>query len=692
MSYIITSNIDVNNYGKTPNSVVQGINKPYSYTNSMDNIIIPEDSEIALQSIKVNREGGISLSQQNNVYALYFGKMFQPDFNTTFDEVGFMADSIEQPIPGNITNLLGESSGEFFPEDLASALQANFRLTDFHPNTQISDINASGWTVNASYLGNVGFKGYEFSHFQFPSASNVNKANALSDGLVPNAAFPNRNPLTTAVNGTALEVSNTLEETNVENICPTICTNIPLSLNGGVFNCSLANAINGCNTTAVFEKYFEIGLSRGQRNFKIAGDALTAGDYQAPPYYRSNLANGVGYYDWVVKNVANNGTDFELRIFHSVLSAGGGGFRLQEVEYQSGLTANAKFRFNASAYGVDGKVITNIEFRAKGEIMDIAFINGSGVEVVISSNTYSGTNGSDAYASTTKGHILKPISQTCWTLYPKLWVPGKKVGHGSVNKIGIMTYNGVIPKGAKGSYVYGGAFESTSRPDYISYSPDEIYDNQTDFYSSCQNGTYPFHLCAQIDLNSIGNDFSDTTEAITITYNGQKTVSGETYIDLNNVLVLGESEIFRLPTDVQPNTKQILGYENDSVVRDTDAGTTISVVTKKLKTVFTSLTTPKMISGQSTFVRVRNLTHTTSNVANRSNSKILYHIPKFDNSGTEVGNLFFEPNERTYVKLNNTTKLNINTFDVDLVDAREMLQSSYTGTTVACFHIRKTPK
>ena len=97
-----------------------------------------------------------------------------------------------------------------------------------------------------------------------------------------------------------------------------------------------------------------------------------------------------------------------------------------------------------------------------------------------------------------------------------------------------------------------------------------------------------------------------------------------------------------------------------------------------------------MVSGESSFVRLRNLTTQSFNVANRSFSKILYHIPKFDNSGNELGALFFEPNERVYIKLNNSTGINVNTFDVDLVDAREVVSPTYAGTTVVCFHIRKS--
>ena len=43
MSYIITSNVDVNYQNKAPTVQTEGLNRAYSYSNSMDNIVIPEN-------------------------------------------------------------------------------------------------------------------------------------------------------------------------------------------------------------------------------------------------------------------------------------------------------------------------------------------------------------------------------------------------------------------------------------------------------------------------------------------------------------------------------------------------------------------------------------------------------------------------------------------------------------------------
>ena len=69
-------------------------------------------------------------------------------------------------------------------------------------------------------------------------------------------------------------------------------------------------------------------------------------------------------------------------------------------------------------------------------------------------------------------------------------------------------------------------------------------------------------------------------------------------------------------------------------------------------------------------------------------SKIISHLPRFDNSGNETGGLYFEPHEKTYLALNNPDTLYINSFDIDIVYENETLCTALTGKTIVCLHIR----
>ena len=70
-------------------------------------------------------------------------------------------------------------------------------------------------------------------------------------------------------------------------------------------------------------------------------------------------------------------------------------------------------------------------------------------------------------------------------------------------------------------------------------------------------------------------------------------------------------------------------------------------------------------------------------------SKIVAHLPRFDNSGNETGALYFEPNSKTYIDLNNPDELVINSFDVDIVYDNETFCTALNGKTIVCFHIRR---
>jgi hypothetical protein len=70
-------------------------------------------------------------------------------------------------------------------------------------------------------------------------------------------------------------------------------------------------------------------------------------------------------------------------------------------------------------------------------------------------------------------------------------------------------------------------------------------------------------------------------------------------------------------------------------------------------------------------------------------SKIIGHLPRFDNSGNETGGLYFEPHEKTYISLNNPTELLVNSFDIDIVYENETLCTALTGKTIVCLHIRQ---
>ena len=107
----------------------------------------------------------------------------------------------------------------------------------------------------------------------------------------------------------------------------------------------------------------------------------------------------------------------------------------------------------------------------------------------------------------------------------------------------------------------------------------------------------------------------------------------------------------------------------------------------------TSSTVPKLVSDVSLFIRLNNFDQQCVNAKQGSNySKIIAHLPRFDNSGNDVGGLYFEPQERVYIDLNNTNEVFINSFDLDIVYDNEQLCKSIAGKTIIVLHIKQKNK
>tara|TARA_R110002096_G_scaffold5834_4_gene26938 strand:- start:309 stop:2717 length:2409 start_codon:yes stop_codon:yes gene_type:complete len=92
---------------------------------------------------------------------------------------------------------------------------------------------------------------------------------------------------------------------------------------------------------------------------------------------------------------------------------------------------------------------------------------------------------------------------------------------------------------------------------------------------------------------------------------------------------------------------------------------------------------------ESLFIQCPTFTQTSFNFGTSSQSKILYHLPQFANDGQGSGPLFFEPNERVYVAMNNPEELSFNQIQTNIVSRNEIITKELSGVTVVCYHIRK---
>ena len=81
MSLVILSNTSFNEGEYGPSN---GIDKAYSFTNTLQSpIVIPKNSEVALQSLKINKDGTFQVARSNNLFYQYIGKKLTDTF--TYD-------------------------------------------------------------------------------------------------------------------------------------------------------------------------------------------------------------------------------------------------------------------------------------------------------------------------------------------------------------------------------------------------------------------------------------------------------------------------------------------------------------------------------------------------------------------------------------------------------------------------------
>ena len=163
--------------------------------------------------------------------------------------------------------------------------------------------------------------------------------------------------------------------------------------------------------------------------------------------------------------------------------------------------------------------------------------------------------------------------------------------------------------------------------------------------------------------------------------------SGNRY---ENIFIMGKNNTY-LDTRVelwQPNSTSVLGFSPFSV--NGDSGMTHSGGYHGAS--FTSVTKPSLSSQQSTFIRVPTLTHETYNFNTGNPSKILFQIPRFDNSGAETGALYFQNSDKSFIDLKNAAPLRLTDIDVHLVRKDETCTKDLTGSTEVVFLIRPKGK
>ena len=639
MSLILTTNTSVSESGDGPLNT--GINLPYDYRNfTTDTYEIDEDSEIAVQSVKFNKEGNIEVNRSNNQFYMYMGdnsagaqgaanRVTSASIHTNIGDVG------DKFVTYNIESL---------PKAIADAIDGGLA----HPDMVKNDTsNTLGTVVTINRDSENKFAGYDIQ-------INYGRA-ALQPNNLSNLAFVDSLNLATVLtqtppyNGSFLTGVAPRITKEAGKPCEMINTGAPLTLCTGQFGGDFTNA--GGN--------WHCGLTRYLDEFSPHHQAQNIGYFHPV---------GATYYDYVVKSVLGDGTaanaaKFYLRVYHAVCDDQDEDLSLEEIDYTH-VTPLIEIFSDPASYTATS--ICKLIWVARNERMrlDVISTNGS-----VTHTLFAGTNAS-------RVRNLKPINQNCKYLYPKVriaddarymtfthWYQAKPVGfvYGNNRSIGDGTLQG---------------------------DPQSL-----DWFCKCYHES-ELGLCKAIDNRYMIN-YEDFTGANATYSQFGENASNSFYSPIGNAsnysvcLVLTEDDtadannnaIGYVPS-IGANAADILGFNDDPILNVPNASTLVSQN-------FQSMNIPTMTSTNSIFVRLNNFTQRSINGQTNGTSKIVYHIPRFDNSGSEFGGLFFEPHQRTYLKLGNTNKMRIQDFHLSLVNSDETLATNITGKTIIMLHIKK---
>jgi len=623
MSLIVTSNIALEDRPETSEAF-----KPYSYQNRLLNTFkIPPNSEIALQSAKINKNGLFVVDRANSGFAHYFGVPQDDNLDET----------TMQPFPAVIGAGEAFRAGgktELNVDDMADEINKGINRATFHPSL-ITGANTTGIAVVPKYATS----GLSFEGFKFTCTQQTAKTTRSAASINWTDVSRNNQYNFTQVNGTVTSTdANGFYVQNRE---------YPISQNNGSATFDFSDDNTGS---------WMVGLSRINTQRE---NALGGWDY-LPDYFNTEVSQALlqgvfkkdqfTYADIAVVRQGDN-----LRVYQSgarTAAGNGDGIYMNEVTYYGAYNASFSAIYNLAT---NDEGYDKVTFELENEEIKIYMKNSaSGTSDLLADfTTLSG-------AGAVKNECLNPINAAKWALYPVCAASGGAAGGKDITLDSIDHYTN---------------YPSYAVPSYINY----------DWwgYSQFNNLT---RWCKELEMRD-WNNYNRTTSGTL--GNGLLTPKGVNagggMDDYENTLITVRSDVYGDEITANCNTANTLGFVGMPVSQPSTSPAPTNV-----QIVIESNSVPKLISNVSLFIRLNNFTQNSVNARQGTNSKIVAHLPRFDNSGNETGGLYFEPHEKTYLKLNNTEELLINSFDVDFVYDNETLCSALTGKTIVVFHIRES--
>ena len=662
MSLIVaTSRIDEN--------TLPGSETPSNFKNFFRSPIeIEADSEIAVQSVKVQRTGNITI-EEDDFFCHYFGTL--PETINDYDSLTCFSRTIKPTrgtysLSGYTKHIKDTLNGQYDDPRTFGGY-----LVDMHTSSSGEEL---GLEISAVDKGEADTD-IKTLISSTPTYNLKNPTDWYDNDIVkPSSGFSWTSSSgvfsRTTASGTKLN--------NTEAVG--ILKGAPFGLNDGEFKVETKTA-----ATAPFA----VGLTRPQIQIESYDNSISSDEIRGPgirdldtqtssrenndttilDYQGRDTINGTyEMYDYVFMLDEDDEITIAERVWDTDVEVS----RMQEMEYwENGFTGSTgakltKAEFNASWDG--------IQFKGKGDEIELYFKqNGKDVFDKVVSSTFSNA----------AGRSFNPIGSTSYALYPQFNI---QAGYMTVTKYEssntVNTYSyPTFTTGANGFYRSGDdafsneAFYGLSAETYVSLKP-----------ALCSNSIQ--QLVEQCDSSDQKLKHEDVVGAYV--YAGLNSASGVDFVHLftMNKFISGADNDTLLKSQEFPNMSGRLGFVDRAfIITNSTDGYVSRDDTLTIKFISTGSLEKTSISS---FIRIPNLTHKSFNGAQSGLSKILYQLPQFSNDGRQFGALHFEASEKTYVKLHNPSQMLLNQLQIQIVDSQERELNSLTGDTQIVFHIRRS--
>jgi len=645
MSLVITSSAQHDETNQV------GIAVPYQYRNNIKNpLMIPPNSEVAVESVKIQRVP--MLDYGNNITTnFWFGERLAT--NASYgDQTVYM-------IPAR-NDILGSKSPQDFAEEFKGVLQEAYSL---HP--EIDSVNIE---VNISVDGNGLFNGFQFKIPQVGSA-------ATSAVPPADTYLQEISGVDGSWDGTTLTAG---DDDCFLQLLPQGSAGGPLSLfNGSITYTGVgAGEIVGLSRPYCTDLEGEVQGWEG-RNMREAG-------YNSDhPFSLAIYGEGRGTYGDVYMDycVENDGT--YIRIYNYTGDVDGLGKMSEVVYYASASSASQAINTPNSSFATGTPIpsasMGDVTFTVSNEKVQIS-VSG---QTVVAVNTFS--------SASYKSLIPMPTTISNWKMYPTAYL-STNAATVNITNYACRTSTTITNNFPENSWIartkipvfIDGRGNSQTQSSMVGSgsTPTPVWNNAID---------WDMDVYTRDILKAMTSDGTAISDLSIRNYAGiQNTLLGPNDNRYENIFIMSKNSRYmegRMEL-WQPNSTSVLGFSPFSI--NTDSGMTHGGGYDGAS--FTSVSKPSLSSQQSTFIRVPTLTHETYNFNTGNPSKILFQIPRFDNSGAETGALYFQNNDKSFIDLKNAAPLRLTDLDVHLVRKDETFAKDLTGSTEVVFMIRQKGK